>query len=160
MSIVLQRLAALRRRREKQALEVLSVQAGLLQRTAQKAEETAQAVRDHVHHSRVRERELIGALGERSVSQAAIVRIQMELDRAALDTAQLRAAAARAQADMSTSQRARAEAHAKFRTRQRATAKIEFARRQKTMRLLRWDAALSDVEGEDHRAASITSQLP
>jgi hypothetical protein len=159
VSVVLQRLADLRRRREQRALEALTVQADLLRQAERKAEAAAQSVRDQLHQASVRERELIGALAKCAVSPTAIFRIQMELDGVALETARLRAAAARAQADVSTSQRARADARDTLQMRQRALAKIEHVRKQETARLLRRDEALGDAEGEDHRAASITSPL-
>jgi hypothetical protein len=160
MTVELQRLTALRRGREQRALEALIVQAGLLQRAEQLARETARAAHDQVVQVRARERELIGALCGRTVSLPAILRVQTELDKATLDTARLRAAAARAQVDLLASRRARTEALANFQRRQRATEKLHMACKQEAAWLSRWEAALSDAEHEDHRAAGTVSKLP
>jgi hypothetical protein len=156
----LQRLAALRRRREQQALEALVVQAGLVRRAQQQVEEAARAARRHLHEARAKERELISSLAGRAVSQAAIIRTQTELDRAALETARLRAAVARAQANLLNRQSARAEAGANFRLRQRAATKLNFACEQEAARRSRWDAALNEAEDEDRNAAIIAGPSP
>jgi hypothetical protein len=160
MTTELQRLAALRRSREQRALEALTVQAGLLRRAEQQAEEAVRAVHDQVLHAGARERELIGALSGRAVSLPAILRVQMELDKAALDTARLRAAAARAQIDLLASRHTRTAALANFQRRQRAREKLDIACKQESERLSRWEATLIDVEHEDHRAAAVASKLP
>ena len=147
--VTLQRLAALRRRREQRALEALVVQAGLLRRAEQQAEEAAHAARRQVDAARTRERELIGSFAGRAVSQATIIRTQMELDRATLETTRLRAAVARAQANLLKEQSARAEAGANFRLRQRAAAKLNLVCEQETARRSRWDRALNEAENED-----------
>ena len=151
--VTLQGLAVLRRRREQRALEALVVQAGLLRRAEQQAEEAALAARRHVEEARAKERELVGSLAGRAVSLAAILRAQMELDRAALETARLRAAAARAQANLLNRQNARAEAGADFRLRQRSAAKLDIVCEREAARRSRWDAALSEAEDEDRTAA-------
>jgi hypothetical protein len=156
----LQRLAALRRSREQRALEALTAQAGLVRRAEQQAEDTARAVSDQVRRARARERELIGALSGRAMPLAAFLRARMELDGAVIETARLRAAAARARVDLLAGQRARAEALANFQRRQRATAKLDMACEQEAARLSRWEAALTDAENEDHRAVAMVSKLP
>jgi hypothetical protein len=160
VTAVLQRLAALRRVREQRALEALTVQAGLVRCAEQQAEEAARSVGDQIRQARARERELIGALAGRAVSQSAIMRAQTELDSAALETARLRAVAARAQADLLKQQRDRAEALAKYQRRQRATAKIDIACEEEAARLSRRETALSDAEHEDHRSAVIADGKP
>jgi hypothetical protein len=147
--VTLQRLAALRRRREQRALEALVVQAGLVRRAQQQVEEAARAAWRQLHEARATERELISSLAGRAVSRATIIRTQTELDRAALETARLRAAAARAQADLLNRQSARAEAGANFRVRQRAAAKLNFACEQEAARRSRWDEARNEAEDED-----------
>jgi hypothetical protein len=152
--VTLRRLAALRRSREQRALETLVVQTGLLRRAEQQAEAAARAARRHVDAARARERELISSLTGHAVSHAAIIRIQTELDRAAVETARLRAAAARAQANLLNQQTARAEASASFRLRQRAAAKLALVCEQEVVRRSRWDAALSEAEDEDRPTLS------
>jgi len=97
---------------------------------------------------------LISALAGRAVSHAAIARIQTELDGAALETAQLRSEAARAQANLLNQQNAHAEAGATFRLRQRAAAKLALVCEQEGARRSRWDAALSEADDEDRNATT------
>jgi hypothetical protein len=158
--VALQRLAGLRRVREQRALEALLVQARLLRLAEQEAQAAEHAAQRHVDAARARERELISALAGRAVSHAAIVRIQMELDRAALETAQLRSAAVRAQANLLNQQNARAEASATFRLRQRAAAKLALVCEQEGARRSRWDAALNEAEDEDRNATTIAGPPP
>jgi hypothetical protein len=158
--VALQRLAGLRRVREQRALEALLVQARLLRLAEQEAQAAEHAAQRHVDAARARERELISALAGRAVSHAAIVRIQMELDRAALETAQLRSAAASAQANLVNQQNARAEASATFRLRQRAAAKLALVCEQDGARRSRWDAALNEAEDEDRHATTIAGPPP
>jgi hypothetical protein len=158
--VALQRLAGLRRIREQRALEALLVQAGLLRAAEQQAQAAEHAAQRHVDAARARERELISALAGRAVSHAAIVSIQMELDGAALETAQLRSAAAGAQANLLNQQNARAEASATFRLRQRAAAKLALVCEQEGARRSRWDAALNEAEDEDRNATSIAGPPP
>jgi hypothetical protein len=158
--VTLQRLAALRRRHEQRALEALVFQAGLLRRAEQQAEAAARSARRHMDAARARERELIGSLAERAVSQAAIIRIQTELDRAALETARLRAAVARAQASLLKEQSARAEAGVNFRLRQRAAAKLNLVCEHETACRSRWDAALNEAENEGPSTSDPPPQAP
>jgi hypothetical protein len=156
---MLQRLATLRRQREQRALEALSVQTVLLRRAEQQAALAARAVQDHIRETRARERALIGALAGRPVSAAAILRIQLELDGAALETGRRRAAEAQAQADLQSRLSARAASLADFQLRQRARAKIDLlSKEERAWQTLR-DAALSDAETEDHGAAA-AGRLP
>jgi hypothetical protein len=151
--IVLQRLAALRRRSEQRALEALVVQADLCRRTEQQLEEAARSTARHLREARTRERQLIGSLTGRTVSLATVIRVQMEIDRATLETARLRAAQARTQVALLTQQGARAEASANFRRRQRAVIKIDLAHKQEIARKSRWDAACDEAEDEDRNVA-------
>ncbi len=155
----LQGLAALRRRNEQRALEALVAQIALLRRAEQQADEAARSVRHHLHQARTRERELIGSLAGRAVSQPTIIRAQAELDQAVLETAQRRTAAARAQAHLLTRQSARAAAGANFRLRQRAAAKLDLICKREAACKSRWDAALNEAEDEDWSAA-ITAGPP
>jgi hypothetical protein len=151
---MLQRLAALRRQREQRALEALSVQTDLLRRAEQQAADAARAVRDHIRQTGARERALIGALGGRPVSAAAILRIQLELDGSVLETGRRRAAAARAQADVASRLRAHAAGLADFQLRQRARTKIDLLSKEERARQTLRGVALSDAETEDQSAAA------
>lgn len=156
----LQRLRDLRRVREQRALDALLVQAALLREAEQQARAAEHAAQRHADATRARERELIGALAGRAVSHAAIVRIQTELDRAALETAQLRSAKVRAQANLLNQQNARAEAGATFRLRQRAAAKLAVICEQEGARRSRWDLALNEADDEDRNATTIAGPPP
>jgi hypothetical protein len=158
--VALQRLAGLRRVREQRALEALLVQAGLLRLAEQQVQAAEHAAQRQVDAARARERELISALAGRAVSHAAIARIQMELDGAALETAQLRSAAASAQATLLNQQKAHAEASATFRLRQRAAAKLALVCEQEGARRSRWDAAVNEAEDEDRNATTIAGPPP
>jgi hypothetical protein len=160
VSLTLQRLAVLRRLREQRALEALTIQTGLLRRAEQQAEDAARAVQDHIRETRARERALIGALAGHPVSPAAIVRVQLELDGAALETARRRAAEAQAQAHLQPRQSARAAGLADFQLRQRARTKIDLLRKEELTRQTRREAALSDAEAEDHSKAAAPGLLP
>jgi hypothetical protein len=152
--MMLQRLAALRRLREQRAREALTAQTHLLRRAEHRAEGAARAVSEHVRETVERERALTGAVAGRAVQASAIVRIQLELDGAALETAQRRAVEAQALSDLARQQRIRAEALANFQLRQRAMARLDHVRKEETARQIRWHAALSDVEAEDFAAAA------
>lgn len=154
MNVMLQRLAALRRQREQRALEALTVQTGLLRRAEQQAEATARAVQEHIRETRARERALIGALAGHPASTAAILRVQLELDGAARETARRRAAEAGAQADLLPRQSARAASFADFQLRQRGRSKIDLLGKEELARQTRRDAALGEAEAEDHVAAA------
>jgi hypothetical protein len=160
VDVALQRLADLRRVREQRALEALLVQAGLERQAEQQAEAAERAAQRHVDAARARERELTSTLAGRAVSYADIIRVQIELDRAALETARLRATAVRAQANLLNQQNARAEASAKFRLRQRAAAKLALVCEQESARRSRWDAALKEAEDEDRNATVIAGSPP
>jgi hypothetical protein len=151
---MLQRLAMLRRRREQRALEALSVQTDLLRRAEQQVADAARAVQDHIVETRARERALIGALAGRPVSATAILRVQLELDGAALETARRRAAEAQARADLQSRLSARAASLADFQSRQRARTKIDVLGEEERARQMLRDAAVSDAETEDHGAAA------
>jgi hypothetical protein len=150
---MLQRLAALRRLREQRAREALTAQTHLLRRAEQRAEAATQAVSDHVRETVERERALIGAVAGHTLPSSAIVRIQLELDGAALETAQRRAVEAQALADLGRQRKARVAALANFQLRQRAMAKIEHVRKEETAQQIRWHAALSEAEAEDSTTA-------
>jgi hypothetical protein len=158
--VALRRLANLRRVREQRALEALLAQAGLVRQAEQQAEAAEHAARRHVDAARARERELTRTVAGRAVSYADIIRMQIELDRAALETARLRAAVVRAQANLLNQQNARAEASAKFRLRQRAAAKLALVCEQESAARSRWDAALNEAEDEDRNAAVIADSPP
>jgi hypothetical protein len=158
--VTLQCLANLRRGRERRALEALVVQTDLLRRAEQQAESAARDAQRHVDAARARERELISGVAGRAVSHLAIVRIQMELDRATLETAQLRAAAARAQANLLNQQSARAEASATFRLRQRGATKLALVCEHESARRSRFDAALNEAEDEDRNATIMAALRP
>jgi hypothetical protein len=145
----------LRRLHEQRALEALLVQAAHLREAEQQVQAAEHAAQRHAAAARATERELIGALAGRAVSHAAIVRIQTELDRAALEAAQLRSAAARAQADLLNQQNAHAEARATFRLRQRAAAKLALVCEQQGAHRSRWDRALNEAKDEDRSATTI-----
>lgn len=160
MTAVLQRLADLRRRREERALDALTVETGLLRHAEHHVDETQHSLRDHLDRALARERELVGALSGRAVSVTDIIRVQTELDMAAHETVPLRAAALQAQADLATRQSAHRESRANYFRRQRATTKLDRVREQEAARQSRRDAARSDSENEDHRAAAMDSWLP
>lgn len=154
MTVMLQRLAALRRLREQRAREALTAQTHLLRRAEKRAEDATHAVNKHIRAAMERERALIGAVAGRAVSSSSILHIQLELDGAAIETEQHRGVQAQALGDAGRQRRARAEALANFQLRQRAMAKFEHVRKEATARQTRWHAALSDVEAEDFIAAA------
>ncbi|MGA7806389.1 hypothetical protein [Bradyrhizobium sp.] len=163
MTVMLQRLAALRRRREQRALEALTVQTGLLRRAERQAEDAARAVQDHIRDMRTRERALIGALAGHPASTAAILRIQLELDGADREGARRRAAEAQAEAGLQPRRSARAASLADFQLQQRATSKVNSLGQEQLARQTRHDTALGEAEAEDHGAAggraALTTQL-
>ena len=154
-----QRLATLRRRREQRALEALSLQTALLRRAEQQAADAARAVQDYIRETRARERALIGTLAGRPASAVAILRVQLELDGAVLETTRRRAAEIQARAHLRLRQSARAESFADFQLRQRARTKIDLLSKEQHTRQMLRDAALSDAETEDHSTAA-AGRLP
>ncbi|HLK82481.1 MAG TPA: hypothetical protein VKT99_13460 [Xanthobacteraceae bacterium] len=158
--LTLQRLAVLRRRSAQRALEAVIMQAQLLRRAEREAEQAARSARRHLNEARAKERELINSLAGRPVPQAAIIRTQTELDRAALETVRLRAATTRAQANLLNRQNARAEAGANFRRRQRAATALDLICREEAGRRSQRDAALNEAEEEDRNAAIMAGSPP
>jgi hypothetical protein len=147
--VTLQRLAVLRRRSAQRALDALIVQAQLLRQAEQQVEQAVRSARRHLLEARAKERELINSLAGRPVAHAAIIRAQTELDRTALETVRLRAATARAQANLLNRQNARTEAGANFRRRQRAATALDLICQREAARRSRWDAAVNESEEED-----------
>jgi hypothetical protein len=156
----LQRLAALRRLREQQAMEALSIQVGLVRQAEHRAEEAERSMQNHVRKSAARERELVGKLAGRAVSLMEIARTQLELDAAVFETTRLRADVAQAQADVATRRSARAEALAKYQSRQRATAKLDIVCKQEAARQTRWNEAVGEAEIEDRHHPAPGGRLP
>jgi hypothetical protein len=159
IDVVLARLALLRRRSEQQSLEVFIQQNGLCRQAEKQFDEAARSASRHLNEARARERELIGSLAARPVSQAAIIRTQTELDRVALETARLRAVAANAQARLLDQRSTRAKARENFRLRQRSAAKLDFVLKRQAERKSRWEAALTETDDED-RGTAAASSLP
>jgi hypothetical protein len=156
---MLQRLAMLRRLREQRALEALTVQTALLRRAEQEAADAARAVQDHIRETRARESALIGTLSGSPVSVTAILRIQLELDGAVLETGRRRAAEAQVRADLQSRASARAASLTVFQLRQRATTKIDLLNKEERARQTLRGEAVSDAETEDHSAAA-AGRLP
>ncbi|MBO0711906.1 MAG: YscO family type III secretion system apparatus protein [Acetobacteraceae bacterium] len=152
MTTNLLRLAALRRNREQRALDVVIRENTLCRKAEQLADAAAIALARQVAQAHGRERQLVGSLAGRPVSPATIINVQMEIARAALETARLRTAAARAQASLLEQRDARAKAHDDYRRRQRAADKIDTLLKQVRASHARRDAALTEAEQEDHSA--------
>jgi hypothetical protein len=160
VTAMLQRLTELRRRREERALDALTVETDLLRRAEQRVDEAERTVRDHASQAMARERELIGALSGHAVSINAIIRAQVELDRAVQEAVELRAAAAKAHADLVTRQSAHKESCANYLRRRRAVIKLDGVREQEAARQSLRDVARSDAENDDQRAAVPMGRLP
>jgi hypothetical protein len=160
VTAILQRLTELRRRREKRALDALSVETDLLRRAELHVDEAERTVRDHVNQAAARERELIGALSGHAVSVTAIIRAQVELDQAVQEAARLRAAAAQAHADLVTRRSSHKESRANYLRRQRAVIKLDRVHDQEAARQSVRDVARSDAENDDQRSAVPMGRLP
>jgi hypothetical protein len=150
---LLDRLAALRRNAEQRALELVILQNEQCRLAEHKADESTDAVLRQVSEARLRERSLLSPLIGRSVSQAAITRVQTEIARAALETARLRSAAASAQAALSDQRNRRATVQESFRARRRAAMKLGLLLQQETARRSLQQLALSECDDDDRGAA-------
>jgi hypothetical protein len=151
---LLEGLAALRRQRERQAMEALTVQAGALRRAEQSRADAARAVRDHLNEMQAKERALIGTVAGRVVLPEAIRQIQAELDGAGIEAARRREAEVQAASDLQRHRNIHAETLANFQSRQRAVTKLDHLREEETARQRRWQAALGDADAEDLAAAA------
>jgi hypothetical protein len=156
----LPRLAALRRRDEEQALARAVLQEELCRQAKAQSDAAADAAARHRVAARASERALVGSLAGRAVPPAAIVRAQMELDRLALETARLRAAAATAQARFLNQCDARAKARENLHQRQRAAAKLDFVLKREIARRSRRDAALAETEADERNRANADRRSP
>jgi hypothetical protein len=154
VTVMLERLAALRRQREQRALEALAVQTSRLRQAEQQATDAARAVQDHIRDTQGQERALIGTMAGQPVSITAILRIQLELDGAIREMARRRAAETEAQADVQIQQNTRAARLADFQSRQRASSKIDLLNKEEHARQARRDSAITDADAEDRNAAA------
>ena len=153
-NFLLDRLAALRRNAEQRALEQVILQNERCRMAEHKANESAAAVLRQVSEARLRERSLLGPLIGRLVSRAAITRVQAKIARTALETAQLRTAAASARAALLDQRKNHAAAQQYFRARQRAAMKLDLLLQQETTRRSLRQVALSESGDEDRSAAT------
>lgn len=149
----LNQLAALRRRREQRALDLVIAQNEQCRRAESHAEAAAGAASRQVAAARARERSLLDPLIGHAVSRAEITRAQTEIARLALETARLRATAASSQASLLDQRKAYAEAQHNFRLRQHAAAKLTLVLQQEAARQALRQTALIELEDEDRSAA-------
>lgn len=150
MTSMLQRLADLRRLRAERAFERLTARDQELREAERLAAAAAHAVVEHLEETRAKERSLIAGLAGRTVSAAAILAVEAELDAAAFETTQRQQAVARAQAEVETRSDARARSLQEFQGRERARQKIDFANDEAIARQARLDAESEgggDAEG-------------
>jgi hypothetical protein len=154
----LPRLVVLRRRNEERALAAAVLQEELCRHAKAQSDAAADAAARHLREAGTRERRLIDSLAGRPVPRAEILRTQMELDRLALETTRLRAAAVSAQARLLDQYQARAKARENLQQRRRATAKLDFVLQQETALQARWQAAFAEAEAEERNAANASSQ--
>lgn len=150
---LLDRLAALRRNAEQRALEQVILQNERCRLAERKADESADAVLRQAFEARLRERSLLDPLVGRSVSGAAITRVQAEIARTALETARLRSVAVSAQAAFLEQRKSHATAQQYFRARQRAARKLDLLLQQESARRSLRQVALSESDDEDRRPA-------
>jgi hypothetical protein len=160
VTVMLQRLAALRRQREQRALEALAVQTSRLRQAEQQAADAVRAVQDHIRDSHARERALINTMAGQPVSTTAILRIQLELDGAVREMVRRRAAETEARANLQTRQSTRAASLADFTLRQRSRNKIDLLSKEEHARQALRDAALGEADAEDRGGtAALTVEL-
>ena len=93
----LDRLLKLRRHREQKALEALTIRQGAHRRAKQDAEQAQTAVVQHAADSKEREHALIASLMGRDIRQAALQRLQDDLDIMAIEQSDLKKSAETAQ---------------------------------------------------------------
>lgn len=153
MSVLLQRLAGLRRRREQRALEALTVQAAQLRRAEDVAAEAATLVHRHRAAAAARERQLLAPLTGRTVPLTELMKVQLELDMAVLLSLRLQTAETQANTEVASQKSAHAQALAEYRQRQRAADKLDLACREEAARALLRQEAAGDAEAEDQSAA-------
>lgn len=153
MSVLLERLAGLRRRREQRALEALTVSAAQLRRAQEIAAEAAGLVQHQRTAAAVRERQLLAAMNGRPVPLGEMLKVQLELDMAVLLGLRLQTAQTQANSEVEARASAHTEALAAYRQRQRAADKLDIACRQEAARELLKAEAAADAEGEDQHAA-------
>jgi hypothetical protein len=154
----LPRLVVLRRQNEERALAAAVLQEELCRQAKAQSEAAATAAAHHVREASARERALVDSLAGRPVPRAAILRAQTELDRLALETVRLRAAAASAQARLLDQYEARAKARENLQQRRRAVAKLDFVLQREIALQARWQTALAETEFEERNAANAGSQ--
>lgn len=145
----LDRLAALRRKAEQRALELLEAQNERCRLMERKAAESAAAVSAQAAEARAREHGLVGTLIGRAVSPRAILRVQAEVTRAALETTRLREDAARAQAALQDQREAQAAAQRHYRGCRQEAMKLDLLLQQQAARRALRQRALGECDDED-----------
>lgn len=150
----LDQLAALRHQAEQRALDLLQAQNERCRLLQQKADASADAVSRQTAQARVREQSLVGTLIGRPVSPRAILRVQAEVTRAALEITRLREEAARAQAALAEQRTAQAAAQAHFHARRLAAMKLDLLLQQETARRTLRQVALGECDDEERGAGA------
>jgi hypothetical protein len=143
------RLLALRRRGEKQALETLILRAGMSRRATVKADELVNAVAGRAKKRRALERALFEDLVGRPVSQTAIMDLRDRLAAMAAEEARLREAIETAQGTVREYKDVLDAAHSNFCQRQRVVAKLDLVFKRRQTRSVRRLAALADADAEE-----------
>ena len=145
-------LLALRRRRERRALEVVSAQMQRVRAAERAAAAATQALRQHDVLTDEREHALLAPLIGRPVPQPQIARMRRALEVLAVDRTRLEAEQKTADAAQRNEAEALAEARAQFAARRRATSKLgEVHARAAKRHVLREEAV---VEGEQEPAGA------
>jgi hypothetical protein len=148
-STIVAGLVALRRAQERRVYETLLHREADVRRSERRLDAAGCALADQRKRARSEELGLVGSLVGRSVSAAAIARLQADLDAMTAETARLRDLEQRAQAAARDSRLAFAAARDDFRGRERAVAKLGRVVEEETRKAVRREVALAETALEE-----------
>jgi len=151
------RLLALRRLRERSALDALTQCEGDCRRAEQQVEAARDAVARHLAQARAHEHGKIRSLVGRAVSAKEIARLQADLDAMAAQTVRLRQVEQEAQAALHKAGLARDAARERFRLCQRAVTKLDRLAEEERREAARREAAYAEADLEERAIMAAAS---
>jgi|EndMetStandDraft_9_1072997.scaffolds.fasta_scaffold30353_2 hypothetical protein len=145
----LDRLLELRRRREEKALEALALRQGAHRRARHQAEEAESAASQHAASSKDREHALMASLLGKDISQAALRRLQDNLDTMAIEQHELKASAEAARKELAERGKELQKAGKLYRDRRTDAEKLKELRDQEKAKTARHQLVIGETIEED-----------
>jgi hypothetical protein len=157
----LDRLLELRRRRAEKALEVLTMRQGAHRRAKAQAEEAQNTAAQHGAHAIQRERTLMASLMGKDITQAALRRVQDNLDILAIEQRDLQSNAQRAGEELAQHSEDLQKARKAYREHHTDAEKLNELRDRENARAARHRLVIGETIEEDQIGlAAPRSQVP